>query len=154
MWFLQLLEFQGWRTHWQNYISISFHIEWDMNVVTVFLSILNQMEFHLVQNWKENYHDHIPFNMKGNGNIVLSVQDRKCCGIVFLMLKKMPIRFNHVYVLSVWAIYSYLFCEMRSPGYRLYYYKLYFFIPEYASYSNKKDRWLLYLWCDCYRKIS
>ena len=35
--------------HWENYISISFHIEWDMIVVTVFLSILNQMEFHLVQ---------------------------------------------------------------------------------------------------------
>ena len=31
-------------------------------------------EFHLVQNWKENcHHDHIPFNVKGNGNIVFSV---------------------------------------------------------------------------------
>ena len=40
--------------HWENYISISFHIEWDMIVVTVFLSILNQMEFYLVQNRKEN----------------------------------------------------------------------------------------------------
>ena len=39
--------------HWENYISISFHIEWDMIVVAVFLSILNQMEFHLVQNQKE-----------------------------------------------------------------------------------------------------
>ena len=57
-----------------NYIFISFHIEYDMIVVTVFLSILNQIEFHLVQNRKENcYHDHIPFNMKGNGNIVYSV---------------------------------------------------------------------------------
>ena len=35
--------------HWENY-PISFHIEWDMIVVTVFLSILNQMEVHLVQN--------------------------------------------------------------------------------------------------------
>ena len=35
--------------HWENYISISFHIEWDMIEGTVFLSILNQMEFHLVQ---------------------------------------------------------------------------------------------------------
>ena len=35
---------------------------------------LNQMEFHLVQNRKENcHHDHIPCNMKGNGNIVFSV---------------------------------------------------------------------------------
>ena len=32
-----------------------------MIVVTVFLSILNQMEFHLVENRKENcHHDHIP----------------------------------------------------------------------------------------------
>ena len=38
-----------------------------MIVVTVFLSILNQMEFHLVQNQKEIcHHDHIPFNVKGN----------------------------------------------------------------------------------------
>ena len=35
---------------------------------------LNQMEFHLVQNRKENCHyDRIPFNVKGNGNIVFSV---------------------------------------------------------------------------------
>ena len=51
-----------------------FHVEWDMIVVTVFLSILSQMEFHLVQNRKENYHpDYIPLNVKGNGNIVFSV---------------------------------------------------------------------------------
>ena len=32
------------------------------------------MEFHLVQNRKENCHrDHISFNVKGNGNIVFSV---------------------------------------------------------------------------------
>ena len=37
-------------------------------------NFLNQMEFHLVQNRKENcHHDHIPFNVKGNGYIVLSV---------------------------------------------------------------------------------
>ena len=60
--------------HWENCISISFQIEWDMIVVTVFLSIFNQMEVHLVQNWKENcHHDHIPFYVKGNGNIVFSV---------------------------------------------------------------------------------
>ena len=29
--------------------SISFQIEWDMILVTVFISSLNQMEFHLVQ---------------------------------------------------------------------------------------------------------
>ena len=37
-------------------------------------NFLNQLEFHLVQDRKENYHhDHIPFNEKGNGNIVFSV---------------------------------------------------------------------------------
>ena len=45
-----------------------------MIVVTVFLSFLNQMEIHLVQNRKENCpHDHMPFNMKGNGNKVFSL---------------------------------------------------------------------------------
>ena len=40
----------------------------------LFLSILNQMESHLVQNRKKNCrHDHIPFNLEGNGNIVFSV---------------------------------------------------------------------------------
>ena len=33
----------------KHHISNSFHIEWDMIVVTVFFPILNQMEFHLVQ---------------------------------------------------------------------------------------------------------
>ena len=37
---------------WENSYSISFQIEWDMIVVTVFLSILNQMDFHLVQKSK------------------------------------------------------------------------------------------------------
>ena len=47
-----------------------------MITVTVFLSILNQMEFHLVENRKENCHrDHIPFNVKGIGNIVFLVYD-------------------------------------------------------------------------------
>ena len=55
-------------------ISISFQIEWDMIVVTVFISILNQIKFHLVQNRKEDcHHDHIPFNLKGIGNVVFSV---------------------------------------------------------------------------------
>ena len=43
-------------------------------MVTVFLSIFNRMEFHLVQNQKENgRHDHISLILKGNGNIVYSV---------------------------------------------------------------------------------
>ena len=34
---------------------------------------LNQVDFHLVQNQIENCHnDHIPFDLKGNGNIVFS----------------------------------------------------------------------------------
>ena len=50
---------------------------------------LNQMEIHLVQNRKENCHyDHIPFNEKGNGNIVFSVCSPhdaalKCCLIAY-----------------------------------------------------------------------
>ena len=59
-----------------------------MIVVTVFLSILNQMEIHLVQNRKENCHQSdsftlvtvtsgdsyvSPFNVKGKVNIVFSV---------------------------------------------------------------------------------
>ena len=59
-------------------LSISFRIEWDLIVVTIFRSILNQMDFHLVLNRKENYHhDHIPFTVKGNGNIVFSVHTEK-----------------------------------------------------------------------------
>ena len=46
-----------------------YHIRWDMIVVIVFLSILNQMDFYLVQNRMENcHHNHIPFNVRGNGN--------------------------------------------------------------------------------------
>ena len=41
-----------------------------MITVAVILSILNQLEFHLIQNRNENSHqDHIPFNLKGNGNL-------------------------------------------------------------------------------------
>ena len=44
-------------------------------MVTVFLSILDQMDFHLPQDRKENcHHDHIPFNLTGNGILVFSVQ--------------------------------------------------------------------------------
>ena len=41
-------------SHRGSYTSISFHVELNMIVVTVLLSIFNIMEFHLVQNWKEN----------------------------------------------------------------------------------------------------
>ena len=60
--------------HWENYVSISFHIEWDMIVLTVFLLILNQMKINLDQNRKENcHHDQIPFNLKGNNNLDFSM---------------------------------------------------------------------------------
>ena len=43
-----------------------------MILVRVFVSILNQMEFQLVQNRQDNcYCDHIPFNLKGNENLFL-----------------------------------------------------------------------------------
>ena len=47
-------------------ISISFPIEWNLIVVTVFHLIMNQTELHMDQNQKENcqYH-HIPFILKG-----------------------------------------------------------------------------------------
>ena len=46
-----------------------------MIVVTVFLSILKQMDFHFVQNRKEYcHHDHIAFNLRGYGILVFSVQ--------------------------------------------------------------------------------
>ena len=39
-----------------------------MVVVTVFLSILGEIEIHLVENLKEFHHSHIPFNFKGDEN--------------------------------------------------------------------------------------
>ena len=53
--------------HWENYISISFHSEWDMIVVTLFEPNGNSSWF------KNCHHDHIPFNVKGNRKIVFSV---------------------------------------------------------------------------------
>ena len=55
-----------------------------MILVTVFLSILNEMELHLVQYQKENrHHDHIPFNLKGNGRIVSPLQTAVRRTVVF-----------------------------------------------------------------------
>ena len=49
--------------------------------MTGFLSILNQMDIHVVQNRKETCpYDHIPFNVKGNGIQVFSVL---ACGAFF-----------------------------------------------------------------------
>ena len=48
---------------------------------------LNQMDFHLVQNRKENsHHNRIPFKVKGNANIVFSVHDHNGpCGLTAQM---------------------------------------------------------------------
>ena len=48
----------------ENYVSISFYSEWDMIVVTVFEPNGISIRF------KNRHHDHIPFTVKGNGNIV------------------------------------------------------------------------------------
>ena len=51
---------------------------YDRGLTVFHFDFLNQMEFHLVQNRKENcHHDHIPINVKGNGNIVFSVYMRE-----------------------------------------------------------------------------
>ena len=56
--------------HSEEYIFISFQIEWNIIVITVFFLILIQMEFHLVQMQKENYHyDHIPLHFKEYRNL-------------------------------------------------------------------------------------
>ena len=61
-----------------------------MIVVTVFLSILNQIDFHLAQNREENcHHDQIPFNVKGNGSIVFSVWS--------MVVKRMQIRWQSIW---------------------------------------------------------
>ena len=44
-------------------------------MVTVLLSILNQMKFDLVHNLKYNcHHDHIPFSLKEKGNLLSVVR--------------------------------------------------------------------------------
>ena len=54
-----------------------FTFDFEPNGILFLLSILNQMEFHLVQNWRENcHHDYIPINLKGIGNIVFLVQQK------------------------------------------------------------------------------
>ena len=53
--------------HWESFISIYFHKEWGMIAVTVFEPNGNSIWF------KNRHRDHIPFTVKGNGNIVFSV---------------------------------------------------------------------------------
>ena len=64
-----------------------------MIVVTVFLSIMNQILFFLVQNRKENcHHDHIPFTVKGN--IVFSVYETGMSGVEIGDEKKNRLEIN------------------------------------------------------------
>ena len=52
------------------YLHFHSNFHWNMIMVIVFLSIMNQMEFFLFQNREERcHHDHIPFDLNGNGDI-------------------------------------------------------------------------------------
>ena len=52
--------------HSENEISVSFQIEMNMIVVTVFLLIMNPTDFRLVHKQKEySDYDHIHLNFKG-----------------------------------------------------------------------------------------
>ena len=66
-------------------------------MATVFLSILNQMEFNLVQNRKENcHHDHIPFSEKYSflsvGNSL--ADGKKISELVYTFLRSFSLSFN------------------------------------------------------------
>ena len=79
-----------------------------MIVGTVFLSILNQMEYHLVQNLQENcHHDHIPFNVKGIGNVVFSVYQMSRTlppiGIIEFYSTKLGIPLKYLCIILVWC---------------------------------------------------
>ena len=106
--------------HWENCVSISFHIEWDMIVVTVFLPILNQMLFHLVQNLKENcHHDHILFNVKGKGNIVFSMHAYQYLGSfrrsdLFLFVKLFTIWLCIQFSLGFWTKINLVYFEEKK----------------------------------------
>ena len=68
-----------------------------------YLSILNQMVFHLVQNRNENcHHDHIPFNLKGNRIRVFSVHASMTRRNAWRLLETtdFPIKNQNLYSLS------------------------------------------------------
>ena len=67
------------------------------------------MELHLVQNQKENcHHDHIPFNVKGNENIVFSVQthERICWNCKNKQAKLTPLGIVVPPYTPQWHVYS------------------------------------------------
>ena len=70
-----------------------------MIVVTVFLSLSNQMEFHLVKNRAENsHHDHISFNLKGKRNhflwMFIEVHPTVNVCFIFYVLFITPVNFT------------------------------------------------------------
>ena len=105
-------KFQLSMLHWENYISISFHVEWDMILETVFLSILNKMEFHLVKNKIKNCHqDHIPFNLKVIGNIVYISYYFTSIYLIVLSHRIWNIYIN-MYIYIYWFAYVYIYIDI------------------------------------------
>ena len=64
------------KNEYQFVVYQKIRVEKQSAAIQMNLRILNQMDFHLVQNRKVNCHlDHIPFNVKGNGNRVFLVNE-------------------------------------------------------------------------------
>ena len=105
-----------------------------MVVVTDFLSILNQVEFFLVQNRKENcHHDIIPFNVKGNGNIVFSVQRMQFCVVIVYSNPTTELKlFNKICLHWI----SLLKLVFKTALYKIYYSMTIFW--KYQVYTQKK----------------
>ena len=123
------------RLHWENYIFISFHIEWDMVVVTVFLSILNRMVFHLIQNRKEYcHHDHIPFNVKRNRIRVFSVNNHP-----HLQTQLPAGRVPSQVIFSLLLYFLFII------------YLIQFTLPNVPSISSQA---FLLFWCSCHRSTT
>ena len=71
---------------------------------------LNQMEFYLVQNRKENcLHDHIPLHLKGNGNIVFPVI-AECLDGSFVVGGIMIENELSIYITDIWRTSG---CDFR-----------------------------------------
>ena len=90
--------FSGVEHSYQNWLIISFQIEWNMIFVAGILLIMNRTEFRWAYKQEANRHnDHIPFNMKGIRNRYLWVSCRinrklgewrnsHCTGKTFLII--------------------------------------------------------------------
>ena len=79
---------------------------------------LNQIDFHLVQNRKENcLHDHIPLNVEGNRNIVFSVRvcDSRAGSVIYSPARKTLDDIKPNFVLySIY--YMYIVCRIEGSG--------------------------------------